>query len=541
MEAQTIPTYGKNDLELCLKNFNLHIILNINNMQKIKSNLINLAMNGKSEREYIRSTSWKIFLNTLPIIDNNSSLKIWLEETLSKRKLIKKQLQNCAINKLKGDPLGGAGNSNDKNSWDKFFDESETQNFIKNDVNRTKQGQKLFKEPFIHKMQKDILLIYFKNNENTSYKQGMTDILSTLIYALYPFYFKNPFQINSNNDFNNWINEPEKYSKEIYHFLHDENSFLYDIYYLFENIMNKAGLIKYYDDVSINKNSNYKPFLLKKCENIILSKLRLQDRKLYLHFLNEKLDYFMILQRYLKCLFNREFDIDDCIILWDSILANESFHPSGELEYVDYIVISMILIIRDDLIKLDSENMLHMLMHYPKIKSIRSFLDSVDKVRQNLCEMIEIEERKKQKEVNKQKQIDDMNKKNQELLKQQQDINNNLEINKNKILISSPIPNNNFTQNFMFNNNTNFMFMQYNSPNLNMISNNNNTFNGFEIIDKKELTPMEKLKSTYFTSNKSCVDALKQLKDIINIYKNKISVNDKNRIDTLINELSKKL
>ena len=541
MESQSIPTYGKNDLDTCLKNFKFHIISNINNIPKIKSDLLYYAINCKLEREYIRAIAWKIFLNTLPIIDDNTSLKTWLEETLAKRKLVKKLIKNTSINKLKGDPLGGTGNSNEKNTWGRFFDESKTHGYIKNDVNRTKQGQKLFQEPYIQKMEKTILLIYFQNNENTTYKQGMTDILSTLIYALYPFYFKSPLDNNSNSNFDNWISEPDKYYKEIYYFFHDEDSFEYDLYYLFENIMNKTGLIKFFDDASENTNA-YKPYLLNKSEKIICSKLRLQDKKLYLHFLNKKLDYFMVFQRWLKCLFNREFEIRDCIILWDSILANEFSHPSGELEYVDYVVISMLLLIRDDLIRRDSEDMLELLMHYPKTNSIHNFVESVEKIKSDLSKMVEIEEenekRKKEIEINKQKQIDEMIKLNQEFLKQQQ-ISNNMEINKNKLQVNSPIQNNNLNQNFISNNNSNLMFMQYNSPNLNMQS--NNIFNDFEILDKKDLTPMEKLKSMYFVSNKSCVDALKQLKDIINNYKNKISVDDKNKIDILIDELSTKL
>lgn len=507
--SNNIPTYGKNDLYLCINNFKSLIISNINDFSKLKSNLINLGVKRRLEKEYIRAFAWKIYLTTLST-EKNSSLKTWIEETVSKRNSLKKQIKNSAINKLKGDPLGG-GDPNDKNSWKTFFEDSEAQVFIQNDVFRTKQEQKLFKEPYIQKIQKNIILIYCKNNENISYKQGMTYILTVLIYALYPFYIKNPNNTYNSDNYNLWSSEPEKYFKEIYHFFHDEDYFEHDLYYLFENIMNKEGIIKFYDD-----SDTIKPYLLQRCENIINTKLRLQDKQIYLHFLSEKLDYFMVFQRWFKCLFNREFSIQDCCILWDTVLSNESLEPSGELIFVDYIIISMIILVKNQLLKKDSDSMFEFLLHYPKDIPVNDILDYVEKIKPNLPKLISIEK-------NNEQQKKDNNSKQQQ-----------------NILMNNTITNNNISRPLMLNNITNnFMFMQYNPMNNNL--NNNSKGTDFEILSKKDLTPMERIKSTYFISNTENVNSLKQLKDIINNYKNKIPISDKNKIDTLIDELSKKL
>ena len=63
----------------------------------------------------------------------------------------------------------------------------------------------------------------------------------------------------------------------------------------------------------------------------------------------------------------------------------------------------------------------------------------------------------------------------------------------------------------------------------------------FEIISKEDLSPMEKIKSSYYVSDSSSVNALKELKDIGNKYKYLFTIEDKNRLDFLIDTLSKKL
>jgi hypothetical protein len=83
-----IPTYGKQDIEQCMSNFRLLILNNIDDIPKIKANLISSGKMSHSEKEFIRAFSWKVFLNTIPI-DEKSTLKTWIEDTLSKRKTIR--------------------------------------------------------------------------------------------------------------------------------------------------------------------------------------------------------------------------------------------------------------------------------------------------------------------------------------------------------------------------------------------------------------------------------------------------------------------
>ena len=73
----------------------------------------------------------------------------------------------------------------------------------------------------------------------------------------------------------------------------------------------------------------------------------------------------IILQRWIKCLFTREFHPQDCSVIWDAILANEIMEPSGELIYVDYFDIAMMDFISDELLRKDQSECFKRLFQYP--------------------------------------------------------------------------------------------------------------------------------------------------------------------------------
>jgi hypothetical protein len=94
---------------------------------------------------------------------------------------------------------------------------------------------------------------------------------------------------------------------------------------------------------------------------IIKDKLKSVDEELYNHFIKIDLNCTIFLQRWLKCIFNREFHPRDVIIFWDAILANETLEQSilnkntsncnidaTPLMLIDYIAVAMINYIRED-------------------------------------------------------------------------------------------------------------------------------------------------------------------------------------------------
>ena len=109
--------------------------------------------------------------------------------------------------------------------------------------------------------------------------------------------------------------------------------------------------------------------------NIVHTKLRLYDNRLYCHFNNIQLDCEIIVQRWLKCLFDREFHPKDVCGFWDAILCDVFIKGSKNLELIDYMCISMFSYIREELVIKDQNECFQRLFKYPPIESTKVIVD----------------------------------------------------------------------------------------------------------------------------------------------------------------------
>ena len=323
--------------------------------------------------------------------------------------------------------LSGQSNS----GWGDFFDNGDIKHLIKIDVDRTFQDRDLFCNHYIKDMENNILYLFARGNQPTLYKQGMNDILAMLIYSLYPYYTKSNIKKYNSELFDKWVKDPMNNINDIYCFFHDETQFPSDIYYLFESIM-KLGVNKFYEDIDEKKNpSETKNYLVKRCQFISEKKLKLQNNRLYYHFVNIGIDPGIVLQRWIKCLFTREFHPQDCSVIWDAILANEIVDPSGELLYVDYFSIAMMDFISDELLRKDQSECFKRLFQYPPLESMTTLISLTSKIKPKIIELEKSEiqkeiEWKEKAERNKQ-QLNEIAEKNQKLRKELED---NIAINK---------------------------------------------------------------------------------------------------------------
>ena len=221
-----LPSYDKLNFEKCTFNFRRHILNQINNIQEIKNKLLSFSLDGKTGSELMRSFSWKIYLNTLSS-NENTTLRTWFEETLNMRNEFKKKVKELMnVKKYRGDPLGGFDGQ-----WGDFFDKADVKHLIKIDVDRTFQDRDLFCENSIKEIENNILYLFSKINQPTSYKQGMNDILAMLIFSLYPYYRKS--NINEYNEelFDKWVENPMSNIDDIYNYFHDEKYFQSDLFF----------------------------------------------------------------------------------------------------------------------------------------------------------------------------------------------------------------------------------------------------------------------------------------------------------------------
>ena len=382
-KIHTIPSYGKHNIEKCLPHFKKYFIDNIQNTFSLKQSIISLAINCHLHEEYIRPHSWKLFLKTITL-NETTTLKNWLEETFKKREYFKKKLKEA---KTKYDlEKQNEGQAQSDNKFSNFEENSSIKHLIEIDVERTYGDTKLFQDEYIRRMEEDILYVFAQENKPTSYKQGMNEILAIFIHAFYPFYINSPIKQYNSQLFDTWCSDPVKYLNQIYLFFHDENELQSDLYYIMYNIMN-LGLNKFYED-SIDpeyKNEN-KTYLLIRCD-LILDKLRKHNIKLYKHFVEIGLSAEVILQRWLKCVFSREYTPEDCIYIWDNILANEYNIPSKNLEYIDFFCVAMFDYVSENLLTHDQNECFICLFKYPPFQTIDILVNWAEKVKANILKL----------------------------------------------------------------------------------------------------------------------------------------------------------
>ena len=510
-----LPQIDKNDIKQCQIKFSFLILNNVNSITQIKQNIINLISKGELEQNLIRPFAWKILLNLLPTNEETTFLD-WLKTVQNQRKIYKQKVkQFSSIKKLKGDPL--ANNKQESNKvWNEVYEDSEMKKLISLDVDRTYQDRDLFCNNVIKDMEKDILFIWSKENKIPGYKQGINEILAMFLYSIYPFYVtNNHIGKYSNEELELFSKEPKEHIKELYEFFNDENELNSDLYLMLTSLMNK-GLSKFFEDKPpyennlSNENHNFESYLVNRCNNIVHTKLRLYDNRLYCHFNNIQLDCEIIVQRWLKCLFDREFHPKDVCGFWDAILCDEFIKGSKNLELVDYMCIAMFSYIREELVIKDQNECFQRLFKYPPIESTKVIVDLALKLRAQIKKKI-FEEEKIQREKKEKKE-----KRKKEIEEKIKIINNNILNNNEKEINGSD------------NNNKNDYIIENGMKN-NLVKNKING-NGSNVIIKD-------LSSFSNNINSERKNDIKELKNIINKYKSLMDTMDSMKIDSIFLKL----
>ena len=387
----------KEDINILSDNFYRNILLN----KSFIENIITLSKSGDLPKN-LRPTAWKIFFGIFP---NNSNLIEWIEIISTLRiKYNKKKKKYLSIKKYKGDPLAGNNNNQNKKSerdFNTLYEENELRRIINLDIIRTYQNINLFSQENIKKILLNILFIWCKENNDVSYRQGMNDLLAILIICLYPYYFTlEQNEKQTKEEIINYINikdpkERYKYSKQIYNYFHDESEIECDLFFTFDSLMQK-GMKNLFDPKIIQKNdpeyklyeifSNmYKDemeeekvnFISRRCFLLINEKLKKIDEALF-HYLNKiDINCGAFLQKWLRCIFCREFELNQVLILWDAILVQDFINEKNQkysLAFMDSLSLAMIIRLRKYIFKSDQIDCFSLLFKYPKIDNIKNII-----------------------------------------------------------------------------------------------------------------------------------------------------------------------
>ena len=391
----------KNNITELALIFKEKILLNPYRVEDLKK----MAIDAKLSKEKLRPIAWKIFLGVLP---NTTSLKEWVEIISNQREEYKKKLKKyCKIKKFVGDPLGG-GKKKKKNEGP--VEDTDLKDLINKDLDRTHQEMELFLQNKIKNILANVLYIWSKENSIVSYRQGMNELLAIIFIAFYPFYFactRKPK--TTKEDIIEYLKDMNLYKDDIYIFFHDEDEIQSDLFYTFEALM-KKGMTNLFDPHFLQKddpgykmyeifpqmwkddsNENKPTYVYRRSSLIIKEKLKSLDNELYSHFKKIDLNCEVFLQRYLRCIFCREFNLNDVYIIWDIIFYDNYVNRSKEkydFIYMEYICIAMIFKIRDRLKDADQNECFSMLFKYPEIKDIMDIIKLAKKVEQAIDERL---------------------------------------------------------------------------------------------------------------------------------------------------------
>ena len=351
-----------NDLKLILaKNYN--------------ETFLNSSLIGNIEYEHIRPLIWETYLNKEEA-DNIQSIKEYFLKRNERYKKFQSKIKSVkGIKNFTGDPLGNNQNS----EWKSFFEETEVKKTLNLDIIRTYPNKPLFKNKYILNILTNTLVMWSLDNSKLSYRQGMNEICAVIIICLYPYYhIDNKYEFIDDNKLNELLENPEKNYKELYNYNYNDKTFEFDIYELFYLFM-KNGVKKLYETIESKEQDkdfnfdNYKKYelfqfkvdndnenekknnkLIKRCDDIVKQKLKNIDGELYNHFVVIDLNCSLFLQKWLKCLFNREFKINEIIILWDCIIL-----IGNDLEFIDFISVSILISLRDSLLNKNQDDCFH--------------------------------------------------------------------------------------------------------------------------------------------------------------------------------------
>ena len=370
----------KENLDASFSNFVLHytdprkaLLKDIDSIKKCK--LLNTE----------RSITWLFFLGIIPFKDSSTWNKIISSERENYSKLRTKYINKDIENFIELKRL------NDTIKYDNYKaiinnEEFELLNLIKIDAQRTFQENEIFKLDIVKKKLVTVLYIYAKENEELGYQQGMSDICGVFLYVLYKdFYLKSGFEKDE--------------LTSMYSLFHSNNVYLeYDLYLIFDKFMQKGisnfylyNTSKYKDNILGSKTTEEKLNLniedIMNCDECELKKrtyilyyiyLKENEPKLFDVLINYVYPELFMMRWYL-CVFTREFNLSQVLLIWDLIIMYEYVETQlinkeqiqTHLNFIEGVALSMLIQFKPYIMQTkDKSDIMGTIMHYPSDISI---------------------------------------------------------------------------------------------------------------------------------------------------------------------------
>ncbi|KAH8310586.1 hypothetical protein KR044_002053 [Drosophila immigrans] len=319
------------------------------------------AFNGQLKMSKFRSIHWALLLRVLNV-DHRS----WHIQRAQQRSRYDKFRVDYVRNPHQlaasedDDPLSQSTQS----VWNQYFSDQELFAVIRQDVVRTFPGVEFFRKELIQNAMTNILFYYAREHPYMCYRQGMHEILAPIIFVIYSdhqslLHFSEIAKTDINETLLNVLDtaylEADTYS------IFSRLMASVESYYRVSNLVSTANGYIEMQTMSVADNEPQSEVEVISQLNFIRDKiLAKQDQHLHHYLLKMEIPLHIFGIRWLRLLFGREFMLLDLLLLWDAIFAD-----SDRFDLPNYILVAMLVHIRDKLLLSDYTTSLTYLMRYP--------------------------------------------------------------------------------------------------------------------------------------------------------------------------------
>lgn len=286
------------------------------------------ARNGSLKSCKFRSLCWRYFLNCLP-----KRYDDWLGACNRSRKHYEEITLKYSSQQYNNEQAANVKRT------------------IERDVIRTFPDMEFFRQSDIQGILGRVLYNFACENPRLSYKQGMHELLATLLYVL---------QTDSQDCL---INFEGGYATQSIATLLDLKYLEHDVFHLFSAFMSYIEPWYQNDDTLIIQDDGMKrpsSVLSVKLKKISENIVKFYDPELFNHLEALQIAPQIYGIRWMRLVFGREFEFLDLLIIWDALICDHQ----NPMSLTDFVFASMLLTIREELVNGDYTDCLNNLMRY---------------------------------------------------------------------------------------------------------------------------------------------------------------------------------
>ncbi|XP_035775583.1 TBC1 domain family member 5-like [Anopheles albimanus] len=344
-----------------------------NKIMKIadESNLLNLrqfAISGELRASPFRSVCWAVFLGVLEAPGSER----WPKQRTLAREHYRALKEGFVMNPhLKTDVCDDPLSQSEQSLWNQHFCDQELCAVIKQDVVRTFPGVDFFRKHAIQQLMTNVLFCYARQFPAMCYRQGMHEILAPLIFVIHSdqqaLAHIQELHPNINQNLQT-ILDPQYLEEDSYAIFSKIMALIESFYRITDVVPTATGYFPALATGSPNVTTGSSTTNKRRPEievveqlNYIKDKILIkEDLHLHNHLLKLDIPLAIFGIRWLRLLFGREFALQDLLLLWDAI-----FGEGDDFGLINYVVVAMLIRIRDKLIYSDYTTCLSYLMRYP--------------------------------------------------------------------------------------------------------------------------------------------------------------------------------